>query len=456
MSDTTIVAQVTPQGNGGVYIVRISGKKSHRVSLDVLGKFLKPRYASYVKFFDVNSEVLDQGIGIWFPAPNSYTGEDVLELQGHGNSYIVKLLIKRILKIPGIRIARPGEFSERAFLNDKIDLTQAESIIDLINASSESAVKASLKSLNGSFSDKIKNIINKVVDIRVMLESELNFSEEEDLNINFKKKFLKKIKNIINCLDNLLCLSKNRKIIQNGIKVVIAGFPNTGKSSFFNLLSCKKFSIVTNIKGTTRDLIHNKIYFNKFLIELTDTAGIRRTQNKVEKIGISLAKKEIYKSEILFFLIDITKNKNDQLKKFFKFIQKLPSSITIILICNKIDLTNIPPHLSIYKNIHCIYMSIKKKIGLDIFIKYFKKILKKYNYDVCGENFFLARQRHLEEIILAKKELILGKKEWKKNKNYEVIAYFLQNAQNALNRVTGKIFSRDILNKIFSRFCIGK
>jgi tRNA modification GTPase len=454
MSDT-IIAQVTPQGNGGVYILRISGKKSFQVSQDVLRKKLKPRYASYSNFFDINQEILDQGIGIWFPAPNSYTGEDVLELQGHGNNFLANLLIKRILKIPGIRISRPGEFSERAFLNNKIDLIQAEAISDLINSSSEASIKASLKSLSGSFSCHVNKIIKKIIDIRVLIESELDFSEE-DINTHIQKIFLKKIKKIIFDLENLLFISENRNIIKEGVKVVIAGFPNTGKSSFFNFLSCKKCSIVTDIKGTTRDLIYNKIYFNKNLIELVDTAGIRKTQDKIENIGIDLAKKKIFDADILLFLMDVTQNKKQQIEKFFKIIKNIPASINIVLIFNKIDLINIYPHVSTYKNINCIYLSIKKKIGLEIFYKYLKEILKKYNHSFFGESVFLARQRHLEELSLAKKELVLGKNEWKKSKNYEIIADYLKNAQNFLNKITGKVYSQDILNKIFSNFCIGK
>ncbi|CAL4317596.1 tRNA uridine-5-carboxymethylaminomethyl(34) synthesis GTPase MnmE [Buchnera aphidicola] len=452
----TIIAQVTPQGNAGVYILRISGNKAYKVSLEVLGKILKPRYASYLKFFDINhKEILDQGIGIWFPSPHSYTGEDVLELQGHGNNFIANLLIKRILKIPGIRISRPGEFSERAFLNNKIDLIQAEAVADLINASSEASVKAALKSLSGFFSDKINKIIQKVINVRVMVESQLDFSEE-DINVNFQKKFLQNIQSIIHDLDNLLFVVEKRKIIKEGIKVIIAGFPNAGKSSLFNLLSCKKSSIVTNIKGTTRDLINNKIYFDKFLIDLTDTAGLRRAQDKVEKIGISLAKKEISSSDIVLFLIDSTKEKKSQLKKFLYYFKNVPRSINIILLFNKIDLKNISPTSFIFKDINCFYISVKKKMGLKNFYLFFRKILKKYNNSFFGESNFLARQRHLEEIYKAKEELILCKKEWKEHQNYEIIAEYLKISQNSLNKIIGKVCSHDILNKIFSRFCIGK
>ncbi|CAL4317698.1 tRNA modification GTPase MnmE [Buchnera aphidicola (Periphyllus testudinaceus)] len=453
MSDT-IIAQATPQGMGGVYIVRISGKKSSFVSKCILGKILKPRYAVYSKFFDLDKNIIDQGIGIWFPSPNSFTGEDVLELQGHGNNFISNLLIKKILQIKGIRIADPGEFSKRAFLNKKLDLIQSESISDLINSTSEELVKASLRSLNGDFSNYINKIIDKVTYLRSIVEAELNFSDE-DINFNIEKKIFLNIRKIISSLKKVLFISKNSSILNNGAKVVIAGFPNAGKSSLFNLLSCKKSSIVTNFKGTTRDLIHNKIIFNKQLIELTDTAGIRQTKDKIEKIGIKLAKNEINFSNILLFLIDSSKNKKKQIQKFFKIIKNLSSEIHIILILNKIDLININPKIVFLKNIELIFLSIKKKIGIEILYSCLRKKLNKL-ISIPKENIFLVRQRHIQEIKSTLKELNNSQLDWKKNKNYEILAYYLKNSQNYLNKITGEVNTEDILNKIFSNFCIGK
>ncbi|CAL4317722.1 tRNA modification GTPase MnmE [Buchnera aphidicola (Chaitophorus sp. 3695)] len=452
MSDT-IIAQITPIGNGGVYILRISGKKSSIVLKSVLHCVLKPRYATYLPFYDVNNEILDKGISIWFPSPNSYTGEDVLELQGHGNNILANLLIKRILKISNIRIARPGEFSERAFLNKKIDLIQAEAISDLINASSEAAIKASVKSLQGDFSNFINRIINKITNLRVNIEYELEFSEE---NINsIQINFYNEIKKIIKYLKNILFIAKNGVCLHESIKIVISGFPNSGKSSLFNMLSCKKSSIVTNIKGTTRDLIYNQINFHNKIIELVDTAGIRKTTDKVEKIGISLAKKEMNQTDILLFMIDSSQNIKIQINKFFKLKKNVFSKVNVILIFNKIDLNNIDPSIFLDNKINFLCISIKKKIGLEYFYKSLKEILKDYK-NFSGENIYIARQRHIEEIKLAKKELLIGKKNFKTNKNYEILAYHLQNTQNFLNKITGKINSEDILNKVFSNFCIGK
>ncbi|WP_343183562.1 tRNA uridine-5-carboxymethylaminomethyl(34) synthesis GTPase MnmE [Buchnera aphidicola] len=453
MSDT-IVAQATPSGTGGVYIIRISGKKSSLVSKHILRKFLKPRYATYTKFFDFDKSVIDQGIAIWFPSPKSFTGEDILELQGHGNNFISNLLIKKILKIKGIRIAEPGEFSKRAFLNKKLDLIQAESISDLISSTSEISVKNSLRSLNGDFSDYINKIIDKITYLRSIIELELNFLDENK-DINIDKNILNKIKNIIKYLKYILFISKNSSILNNGIKIVISGFPNSGKSSLFNLLSRKQSSIVTNIKGTTRDLIHNQIMFNKKLIELTDTAGIRKTKDKIEKIGIKLAKNEINNSNILLFMIDISKNKDYQLKKFFDFIKNISLNINIILIFNKIDLINSYSNINFLKNIKVIFISIKKNIGIKNLYNCLKIELKKFE-NVYQENIFLVRQRHIEEIKSTLKELYNGKKDWEINKNYEILAYYLQNSQNNLNKITGEVNSEDILNKIFSNFCIGK
>lgn len=453
MSDT-IIAQVTPTGTGGVYILRISGKKALVVLKSVLCCLLKPRYATYLPFYGKNNEVLDKGIGIWFPSPNSYTGEDVLELQGHGNNILANLLIKRILKISNIRIARPGEFSERAFLNKKIDLIQAEAISDLINASSEAAIKASVKSLQGNFSRDINLIIKKIINLRVKISYELDFSED-NIDNYIKKNFLKKIKKIIKYLKNILFISKNGVCLNESIKVVISGFPNSGKSSLFNMLSCKESSIVTNIKGTTRDLIYNHINLNNIKVEIVDTAGIRKTKNKIEKIGISLAKKEINQADLLLFILDSSKNIEIQIKKFFKLKKNILSQIKIILIFNKIDLKNVNPNTILNKKISFICISVKKKIGLKNFYKLLIRSLKKYN-NFSGENVYIARQRHIEEIKLSIKEMLIGFKNFEIYQNYEILAYHLQNTQNFLNKITGKITSEDILNKVFSNFCIGK
>ncbi|NIH41033.1 MAG: tRNA uridine-5-carboxymethylaminomethyl(34) synthesis GTPase MnmE [Buchnera aphidicola (Periphyllus aceris)] len=454
MSDT-IIAQATPQGIGGVYIVRISGKKTSIVLKNVLKKIIKPRYAVYSKFFDLNGDIIDQGIAIWFPSPNSFTGEDVLELQGHGNNFIVHLLIKNILKIKGLRIAEPGEFSKRSFLNNKIDLIQSESISDLIHSTSEASVKASLNSLNGDFSFCINKIINKVKNLRSIVEVELNFVDENiDLEVKFN--ILNIIKKLIISLKKIIFISKNSEVLKNGIKIVIAGFPNSGKSSLFNFLSCKNSSIVTNIKGTTRDLIHSQIILNHQLIELTDTAGLRKTNDKIENIGINLAKNEINCSNILLFLIDLSKNKKNQLKKFDNYLKNISSNIYILLVFNKIDkIFKSDPKIFYYKNVKSISISIKKKIGLENLYFFLKKYIDKI-INIPRENIFLIRQRHIKEIKLSLKELYFSKSEWKINKNYEILADSLKNVQNFLNKITGKVSSEEILNEIFSNFCIGK
>lgn len=453
MSDT-IIAQVTPIGNGGVYILRVSGKNTSAVLKSVLHCSLQPRYATYLPFYDINDEILDKGISIWFPSPNSYTGEDVLELQGHGNNILANLLIKRILKIPNIRIAEPGEFSKRAFLNHKIDLIQAEAISDLINASSEAAIKASVKSLQGDFSNFIKKIINKITDLRANIEYELEFSED-NINNYIKINFIHKIKKIIKYLKRILFISKNGACLNESIKIVISGFPNSGKSSLFNFLSCKKSSIVTNIKGTTRDLIYNQINFNKHILELVDTAGIRRTTNKIEEIGISLAKKAMNNTDILLFMIDSSKNIKVQIKKFFQLKKNISSKINIILIFNKIDLKNIDPNIFLNNKINFLCISVKKKIGLKNLYSILKKYIKNCK-NFLGESIYIARQRHIQEIKSSIKELLIAKKNFKIDHNYEILAYHLQNTQNFLNKITGYINSEDILNKIFSNFCIGK
>ncbi len=285
MTTDTIVAQATAPGRGGVGIIRVSGPKANQVALEVTGKTLKPRYAEYLPFQAEDGTVLDQGIALYFPNPHSFTGEDVLELQGHGGPVVMDMLIKRILGIAGVRAARPGEFSERAFLNDKMDLTQAEAIADLIDASSEEAAKSALQSLQGQFSQRIQTLVESLIHLRIYVEAAIDFPEEE-IDFLADGKVAGDLQAIIDNLDAVRKEANQGAIMREGMKVVIAGRPNAGKSSLLNALSGKESAIVTDIAGTTRDVLREHIHIDGMPLHIIDTAGLRDASDEVEKIGI--------------------------------------------------------------------------------------------------------------------------------------------------------------------------
>lgn len=304
-TNDTIVAQATPPGRGGVGILRVSGPKAAAVAEIVLGKIPKPRYADYLPFKDENGTTLDQGIALYFPGPNSFTGEDVLELQGHGGPVILDLLLKRILSINGLRIANPGEFSERAFLNDKLDLAQAEAIADLIDASSEQAARSAMNSLQGVFSGQVHQLVEALTHLRIYVEAAIDFPDEE---IDFLSDGIieAKLNEVIAELNTVRSQAHQGSLLREGMKVVIAGRPNAGKSSLLNALAGRDAAIVTDIAGTTRDVLREHIHIDGMPLHIIDTAGLRESTDKVERIGIERAWQEIEQADRVLFMVDGT------------------------------------------------------------------------------------------------------------------------------------------------------
>ena len=452
----TIVALVTPPGRGAVGIIRISGSKTIEVSKDILGMLPKPRFASYLPFFDENKLVIDKGIAIYFSAPNSLTGEDVLELQGHGGPVILDYLIKRIVDL-GVRIARPGEFSERAFLNGKIDLTQAEAIADLINANSLQAARSAIRSMQGEFSELIHQMVSQLIQLRMYVEATIDFPEEE---IDFLKNgaIEEKLNNILIQIEKSFSSAKQGALLRDGITVVIAGSPNVGKSSLLNRLTGTDTAIVSDIPGTTRDVLREPIHLDGLPLYLIDTAGLRNSTDPIEQEGIHRAHKEIEKADRVLLLTDINNcNSSADLEKMCEMLinSQCPAVVDkVTIICNKIDLTGKEAGIKKIGPYHLIYLSAHTGEGLPFLLQHLKSIV---GYDLTPEGIFTARRRHLSILEHAYNYLRQADKQIKSPQPCsELLAEELRLAQNALSQITGEFRAEDLLGEIFSSFCIGK
>ena len=449
----TIVAQATPIGRGGVGILRVSGPLASKVAEAVLGKTLTPRMANYLPFKDSNGETLDQGIALFFKAPNSFTGEDVLELQGHGGQVILDILLKRILEVEGVRIARAGEFSEQAFLNDKLDLAQAEAIADLIDATSEQAARSALKSLQGEFSNKINQLVDSVIYLRTYVEAAIDFPDEE-IDFLADGKIEGHLNDIIQQLNGVRQEAKQGAILREGMKVVIAGRPNAGKSSLLNALAGREAAIVTDIAGTTRDVLREHIHIDGMPLHIIDTAGLREASDEVERIGIARAWEEIAQADQVLLMSDSTEQKVDDFKaEWAEFLAKLPPNMPVTVIRNKVDLSGEPEGLEQLENFTLIRLSAQTKVGVDLLREHLKKSM---GYQSSTEGGFLARRRHLQALEEAAEHLARGHVQLTQFFAGELLAEELRMVQNALSEITGQFTSDDLLGNIFSSFCIGK
>jgi len=449
----TIVAQATAPGRGGVGIVRVSGPDAEAVAEIVLGKKPKVRYAEYLPFYDQDKQVLDQGIALLFKGPNSFTGEDVLELQGHGGPVVMDMLIKAILTIKNLRSANPGEFSERAFMNDKLDLAQAEAIADLIEASSEQAAKSALHSLQGEFSHKINDLVESLIYLRIYVEASIDFPEEE-VDFLSDGKIAKDLYQIIDNLNAVKEQAKQGAILRDGMKVVIAGRPNAGKSSLLNTLVGKESAIVTDIAGTTRDVMREHIHIDGMPLHIIDTAGLREGADEVERIGIERAWTEIENADRILFMLDATTTDAQNPREIWPdFVDRLPEDVGLTVVRNKADLTGEPLLTTEYDN-HPVYrISAKTGLGVDALKQHLKDIM---GYQGNTEGGFMARRRHLQAIDQAEKHLLEGKVQLEEYKAGELLAEELRLTQQHLSEITGEFTSDDLLGRIFSSFCIGK
>lgn len=453
MTADTIVAQATAPGRGGVGIIRISGDQASEVAMAMIGRIPKTRYADYCDFKTADGEVIDQGIALYFKGPNSFTGEDVLELQGHGGQIVLDMLIKRVMETKGIRIARPGEFSEQAFMNDKLDLTQAEAIADLIDATSEQAAKSALNSLQGEFSAEVHALVEQVTNLRLYVEAAIDFPDEE-VDFLSDGKIAGSLNKIITKLDSVKASAKQGSIIREGMKVVIAGRPNAGKSSLLNALAGKESAIVTEVAGTTRDVLREHIHLDGMPLHIIDTAGLRETVDTVEKIGIERAWAEIETADQVLFMVDgTTTNAVDPHEIWPDFIDRLPNRLGITVVRNKADLTGESLVLTEDHGHPVFRISAKTGLGIEELKQHLKSLM---GYQSNLEGGFIARRRHLEALDLASSHLMLGKEQLEVYLAGELLAEELRMTQLALSEITGKFTSDDLLGKIFSSFCIGK
>ncbi|MBI6216931.1 tRNA uridine-5-carboxymethylaminomethyl(34) synthesis GTPase MnmE [Proteus sp. DFP240708] len=452
-STDTIVAQATPPGRGGVGILRVSGPKAALVAQTVLGKLPKPRYADYLPFRNDDNSVLDQGIALFFPNPHSFTGEDVLELQGHGGPVILDLLLKRILQIPGVRIANPGEFSERAFLNDKLDLAQAEAIADLIDASSEQAARSAINSLQGAFSSHINEMVESLTHLRIYVEAAIDFPDEE---IDFLSDGIieGKLNAVIAELDDVRAQARQGSLLREGMKVVIAGRPNAGKSSLLNALAGRDAAIVTDIAGTTRDVLREHIHIDGMPLHIIDTAGLREASDEVERIGIERAWKEIEQADRVLFMVDSTTTDATTPEDIWpEFMARLPNTLPVTVIRNKSDLTGENAEITAQGNYPMIRLSARDGMGIELLRDHLKEAM---GFNSNTEGGFLARRRHLQALNTAAEHLQQGHEQLVYAKSGELLAEELRLAQQALSEITGEFTSDDLLGRIFSSFCIGK
>ena len=453
MNTDTIVAQATPPGRGGVGILRVSGPKAQDVAKAVLGILPKPRYAHYLPFLASDGTTLDEGIALFFPNPHSFTGEDVLELQGHGGPVILDLLLKRILDIPSVRIARPGEFSERAFLNDKLDLAQAEAIADLIDASSEQAAKSALSSLQGVFSKKINTLVEALIHLRIFTEAAIDFPEEE-IDFLSDGKIAAELEQVIQRLNEVRQEAKQGSLLREGMKVVIAGRPNAGKSSLLNALAGRDAAIVTDIAGTTRDVLREHIHIDGMPLHIIDTAGLREASDEVERIGIERAWQEIDQADRVLFMVDsTTTNETNPEKLWPEFIERLPKNLPVTVIRNKADLTGEPLGYSEQNGYCLIQLSARTGEGITLLRDHLKQVM---GFTSSTEGGFLARRRHLQALEKAAEHLNNGQYQLTTFHAGELLAEELRLAQEALSEITGEFTSDDLLGRIFSSFCIGK
>ncbi|WP_462401603.1 tRNA uridine-5-carboxymethylaminomethyl(34) synthesis GTPase MnmE [Pseudomonas sp. Marseille-QA0332] len=450
----TIAAIATAQGRGGVGIVRLSGPLAGKVGQAVTGRSLTPRHAHYGPLRGGDGQVLDEGISLFFPGPHSFTGEDVLELHGHGGPVVLDMLLQACVQ-HGCRLARPGEFSERAFLNDKLDLAQAEAIADLIEASSAQAARNALRSLQGAFSQRVHKLNEALIALRIYVEAAIDFPEEE-IDFLADGHVLSMLDAVRQELSTVRHEAGQGALLRDGMTVVIAGRPNAGKSSLLNLLAGREAAIVTDIAGTTRDILREHIHIDGMPLHVVDTAGLRATEDQVEQIGVQRALKAIGEADRILLVVDSTAPEaNDPFALWPEFLAERPDAAKVTLIRNKADLSGevVGLEQSADGHVTLTLSANQDAMSLDLLREHLKSCM---GYEQTAESSFSARRRHLEALRQASSHLEHGRDQLTLAGAGELLAEDLRQAQHALGEITGAFSSDDLLGRIFSSFCIGK
>ncbi len=465
-----IAAIATAPGRGAVGIVRVSGRGLAPFVRALLGRDLRPREATYLPIPDEQGQPIDQGLAIWFPGPHSYTGEDVLELQGHGGPVVLQLLLARCLAmaqtkaatdgqlLPGLRPARPGEFTERAFLNDKLDLAQAEAVADLIDASTEAAARSASRSLAGVFSERVHALRDALIHLRMLVEATLDFPEE-DVDFLHKADATGQLQRSQSALAEVMAQARQGALLRDGLKVVIAGQPNAGKSSLLNALAGAELAIVTPIPGTTRDVVQQTIQIEGVPLHVIDTAGLRDSPevDEVERIGIERAWGQIAQADAVVFLHDLTRCDGARYQADDAAIEAaLPQGVAVVQVWNKLDqcAAHAAANLADFAGPKGILLSAKRGDGIDLLRQ---RLLSLAGWQQGSEGLFMARERHLQALtrvdvhLNSASGLLAAQAE-----HLDLLAEELRLAQGALGEITGEFSADDLLGEIFSRFCIGK
>ncbi len=440
----TIAAIATAPGRGGVGVVRVSGAGLDALAFSVCGRAPTPRTAHYTRFIDGEGRVIDEGLLLYFPAPASFTGEDVLELQGHGGPVVMQLLLERCLQL-GARLAEPGEFTRRAFLNGKLDLAQAESVADLIEASTAAAARSAVRSLSGRFSEEVHRIVDALIELRMLVEATLDFPEEE-IDFLERARAMPRLDGIRAQLEALLDRARQGALLRSGLNVVLVGEPNVGKSSLLNQLAGEDRAIVTEIAGTTRDALRETIQIEGIPLHIIDTAGLRDTADTVERIGIERTWREIERADVILRLVDVVQGEvgEDDIDR------RLPPAVARITVVNKIDLAGLAAGRSDVAGRIRLQVSARSGEGVELVRQ---ELLRIAGWHAHGEDVILARERHLIALRQALAHVVeagaqLGA--------LELLAEELRLAQEQLGEITGEFTADELLGVIFSRFCIGK
>ena len=443
----TIVARATPAGRGGVAVMRISGPTVGAIAQQIIGALPQPRFASLRNFCDAAGETIDSGIALYFPAPHSFTGEDVLELHGHGGAVVNEMLLERIVQL-GARVADPGEFSRRAFINDKLDLSQAEAIADLIDSGSKAAARAAQRSLQGKFSAAVLVLNTKVTELRIHVEAAIDFPEEE-IDFLSDAALLARLNDVQLEFDQLEKTIRRGKLLRDGVRIVLAGRPNAGKSSLLNALAGYAAAIVTHIPGTTRDIVREHIEIDGLPVHIIDTAGLRDGEDVIEREGIQRTRQQLAEADHALIVIDVT---DESTGSVTAMRGELPSDLSFTVVRNKIDLSGEQPGMDT-TNPDTVNVSALTGEGID---ELRERIKTTIGYEVDSGETITARQRHLDSLHQARDHFLAGKTQLLEYAAGELMAEELLQVQNSLAEITGEFSSDDLLGEIFSSFCIGK